>query len=349
MLQKKNISFLFFLMVLCIFGPLVSGQAADKVVVIPLFGHGKPLKNIVTVAKAGGKFTDPVAAVNSITDASSTNPYLVVIAPGVYTLTHTLIMKPWVDVMGSGENVTKLTGGISDSVMWNSAIVYLQNDTVLSNLTIENVGGNKYSIGVFSEGGSSLKPAKIWKVSVDSTGGIYNSSIMVYFSSAIITDVNASCQGGLTNEAISILHSSAIINRVYASASGNSSQRNSGVVSGYSNTELNDVRVSADDGIENDGLYNYYTTVQMTQVQAIGKGGTKNYGMSNIMGGCYLNIRRSTVIGETYGVYDSNPDSGKTFFSQSTISGGTRVTGSGILSCVACDDGRGNALDGSCQ
>ncbi len=104
---------MFFLLCLILSCLPISAQAADKVVVIPLFGHGKPLKNIVTVAKANGKFTDPVAAVNSITDASYDNPYLVVIGPGVYTLTHTLVMKPWVDITGSGENVTRLVGAIS--------------------------------------------------------------------------------------------------------------------------------------------------------------------------------------------------------------------------------------------
>ena len=57
--------------------------------VIPV---GRKLKNVDTVAKANGDFTDPVAAVNSITDASATNPYLVVICPGVYTITQTLMM-----------------------------------------------------------------------------------------------------------------------------------------------------------------------------------------------------------------------------------------------------------------
>ncbi len=116
---------IFFLFLLCIMSCLPpASQAADKVVVIPLLGHGKTLKNIVTVAKANGKFTDPVAAVNSITGASENNPYLVVIGPGVYTLTHTLKMKPWVDITGSGENVTRLVGTISnDNEDESSAIV----------------------------------------------------------------------------------------------------------------------------------------------------------------------------------------------------------------------------------
>ena len=84
----------------------------DGFYVIPV-AINKPLKNVVTVAKANGIFTDPVAAVNSITDASATNPYLVVIGPGVYTVTSPVVMKPYVDITGSGENVTKITGALS--------------------------------------------------------------------------------------------------------------------------------------------------------------------------------------------------------------------------------------------
>ena len=107
--------------------------AQTKVVVIPLFGDDpKPLKNIVTVAKANGDFTSPVAAVNSITDASATNPYLVVIGPGVYTMGAALVMKEYVDIAGSGENVTKLTGAISTGQLSSSAIVHGANNAALS-------------------------------------------------------------------------------------------------------------------------------------------------------------------------------------------------------------------------
>ena len=82
--------------------------AHTKVVVIPLFGDDvKRVNNIIIVAKANGHFTDPVAAVNSIKDASASNPYLVVIDRGDYTISQTLFMKEYVDIVGSGENVTK--------------------------------------------------------------------------------------------------------------------------------------------------------------------------------------------------------------------------------------------------
>ena len=125
-------------------------QAQNKVIVIPMpGGQAKPLKNIVTVAKANGNFTDPVAAVNSINDASMANPYLVVIGPGVYNLTTTLKMKPFVSIAGSGQRITMLQGSISsDDIVSTPAIISLANRTTLSDLTVANGGQGQYSIGV---------------------------------------------------------------------------------------------------------------------------------------------------------------------------------------------------------
>ena len=125
-------------------GFLVPGWsgAADRVVVIPLMSHqSKPLKNVVTVAKKNGDFTDPVAAVNSITDAAADNPYLIVIAPGVYTLTETLVMKSYVSITGSGEDVTILTGANDANRCASGAIVKQVAKTILSNMTVINTGG----------------------------------------------------------------------------------------------------------------------------------------------------------------------------------------------------------------
>jgi len=121
-----------FLFVLILFTPMTV-LAQSRVVVIPLFGDDpKPLKNIVTVAKANGDFKNPVSAVNSVTDASASNPYLVVIGPGVYTLTQTLVMKEYVEIVGSGENVTRLEGAIStNSLDASSAVISGANNAAL--------------------------------------------------------------------------------------------------------------------------------------------------------------------------------------------------------------------------
>jgi hypothetical protein len=108
----------------------------------------KPLKNVITVAKGNGKFTDPVAAVNSITDASASNPYLVVSAPGVYTVTSSLQMRQYVDIAGSGENVTKIMGAVSAGTYSTSAIIKGAHHATLSSLTVENMGGSYATLSI---------------------------------------------------------------------------------------------------------------------------------------------------------------------------------------------------------
>jgi len=77
-------------------------------------------RNVIIVALSGGDFTNPVDALNAITDASESNPYLVKIMPGVYDVSTSVIMKSYVDIEGSGENVTKITatGIVSDNTAY---------------------------------------------------------------------------------------------------------------------------------------------------------------------------------------------------------------------------------------
>lgn len=179
---------------LLLFAPLTV-LAQTKVVVIPLFGDDtKPLKNIITVAKANGNFTDPVAAVNSISDASAANPYLVVIGPGVYTITQTLYMKQFVDIVGSGENVTKLTGAISTaSKDASSTVISGANNSALSSLTVENTGGNTNSIAMWNYNASPT----VSYVTLTASGGGYNYGVYsVSYSSPTMSNVSITASGG---------------------------------------------------------------------------------------------------------------------------------------------------------
>ncbi|MHB8895175.1 MAG: collagen-like triple helix repeat-containing protein [Candidatus Geothermincolia bacterium] len=105
--------------------------------------------NVVVVAKSGGDFTDPIAAINSITDSSYSNPYLVKIMPGVYDI-GSLYMYPgdFVDIAGSGENATVIVG----NGPWVLYTGFGENE--ISSLTLENTGTpSGKSIGMSLHGG----------------------------------------------------------------------------------------------------------------------------------------------------------------------------------------------------
>ncbi|WP_113952716.1 hypothetical protein [Arenicella xantha] len=127
-----------------------AAHAQNKVVVVPMSGDDlKPLANIITVAKANGDFNDPVEALMSITDASAANPYLVVIAPGEYTLTERLTMKPYVNVSGSGPEVTRLLGSFASSSQTFGTVVVATSNSRIENLTIQNTGSGANMSGIY--------------------------------------------------------------------------------------------------------------------------------------------------------------------------------------------------------
>ena len=89
----------------------------------------KKIEHVILVAKKGGDFTDVKAAIDSITDASKTNRYLVYVKPGTYTVTTPIQLKSWVTLMGSGENITLLKGAVSSTEIFDSWIISGGNDS----------------------------------------------------------------------------------------------------------------------------------------------------------------------------------------------------------------------------
>ena len=72
-----------------------------------LGGDCTPDTFTIIVAKSGGDFTSVQAALDSITNNSTTNHYLVKVGPG--TFTETVTMKPFVVIEGASERATKIT------------------------------------------------------------------------------------------------------------------------------------------------------------------------------------------------------------------------------------------------
>ncbi|MCX5871162.1 MAG: glycosyl hydrolase family 28-related protein [Deltaproteobacteria bacterium] len=348
-------------------------QAADQVVVIPMGSGGKPLQNVVTVAKNNGKFTDPVAAMNSITDASATNPYLIFIAPGQYTITTPLIMKEYVDVAGGGENVTLLTGAINGPSDETSAIVKGANHATMSNLTITHTGGFNCSLGIYTTGLDNT--ARLQHVNVISSGAANNIGVLNSSSSPIMTEMNITVSGesvgnygvwnknssspimtdvnvllpapggsncfGVANESSSpvMIGGNLSVVSVAGISAGVSNHSSSPVMTG--------VKIVVSGGFfANSGVENYSSSPVMTGVNIVASG-VKSQGVYNSSidaGSNSVKIRRSTLSGDTAGLA-SNAGSSVTVISQSTIING--VSG-GEYTCVACDDNAGHLLNTDC-
>ena len=152
------------------------------------------LLNVVTVSPQYGDYTSPVEAINSITNANAENRYLLVVGPGVYEVSTALVMKEWVTIQGAGQESTVITGAISsESADETSAIVKGQNNAAITDLSIENRGGNVFSIAIFN---SDASP-RIERVTAEAFGAYqYATGILNEIdSSPVMTNVSASGLG----------------------------------------------------------------------------------------------------------------------------------------------------------
>ncbi|HET9316919.1 MAG TPA: hypothetical protein VFQ51_15105 [Vicinamibacteria bacterium] len=132
----------------------------------------KLLRTVVVrpVGTAAQNGTALVTALIGITTASATNPWLLKIEPGTYDVGPTpLIMKPFVDIEGSGEGVTRITGtGQTTNAL---GTVHAVTDSELRDLTVENRGGDAYAKALFVDGGTP----RISNVTVLAFGGTIES------------------------------------------------------------------------------------------------------------------------------------------------------------------------------
>lgn len=127
----------------------------------------KQIGNTVTVAKSGADFTSVREAVNSVTSAAATNPYIVLVYPGVYTETSTITLKPYVNIVGfspsstiikiqDGSTVFTTSGGVVSSV----AIRSIRAESSKADHPVLNFTGNPIgtNIQLFNCEFASLTP-----------------------------------------------------------------------------------------------------------------------------------------------------------------------------------------------
>ena len=284
--------------------------------------------NVVVVAKSGGDYDTITAALNSITDASDTNRYLVRVMPGVYS--EQVTMKPYVDIEGSGELTTRIT--FTGSTSLSAGTVIGADETELRFLTVANTGGDTHATAICT---SSASP-RLTHVTANASGGT-TANIGVYnvLSSPAMTNVTASASGGTINHGVYNLGSSPAMMNVTASASGGNISY--GVRNAVSSPTMTNVTASASGAGANHGVYNQSSspTIQNSSIHAADGG---SYGISNVSGsGSYtVRVDNSQVTGGTATI---DSDSGFTVLVGATLlDGGAVAPNGGTITCAGVYD-----------
>lgn len=121
-----------------------------------LFGsQGTKIGQVVTVAKSGGQFTTIQAAIDSITDASASKPYVVYVYPGVYDEQVTL--KDYVSLYGASRMGTRIVhedGAVTPPT--DGYVVKVMQGCTVSNIYIENTYNSYASVAVWMYGPDAL-------------------------------------------------------------------------------------------------------------------------------------------------------------------------------------------------
>ncbi len=254
---------------------------------------GKTAKRTVLVSPKSTETASGTALLNAlskITDASATNPYLIIIEPGIYNIgANSLQMKSYVDVQGSGENVTKITGNLFS---YTTGVVIGADNMEIRSLSVENTGGSQSTVAMSN---SSSSPSITNVTFIASGGSSYNYGVVNRTSSSpIITNITVYASGGTDNTGIANDNSSPKMNNVTIYATGGS-DKNTGVLNSASSSPiLTNTTVSASGGTYTNGIENLdgaSLTMYSVTISA-SDGSSSNIGVANL-------ISSSAIISDT--------------------------------------------------
>lgn len=316
--------------------------------------------------------------VDGITDASATNRYLIQLGPGIYTLPggETLVLKEYVDLRGSGQEATEIvgdrtSGGGSCGSLAGHGVLATADNSVLSDLAVTHDSSSSstgYALCNKPDESPTIRRVTARVVS-DSSGGARH-TIHLDGGSPLLADVTVVGEGGDSLYGLYCNSGDPVVSRARIEIR-DGVVRNRGIwLVGTCNLEMTALDLIAEDSPTNRGIDQQTgTDINLAQawirttgsgdnagmvtrgdgtailhdVRIRTSGGTSNTGID--MGDtAFLRLFRSTVSGGASAVVYDSTTAG--YAAQSTIFGG--ASGSGDLSCVAADNGLGDALADDC-
>ena len=182
---------------------------------------------VVTVSPVPGNNTasgtNLLNALAGIVDASVNKPYVLKLEPGTYDIGSTaLVMKPYVDIEGSGQQST-IIRGLGNNVGFLTAVVLGASPAELRNLQVQSLGRTyDYSIAVLLNQAST----SIRDVTLTSSYAVSTWGLRILSANSIVQNVTINVTGGTATYGISNTGGTAaspVIRRAVINVSGASS------------------------------------------------------------------------------------------------------------------------------
>jgi len=152
---------------------------------------------VAIVAKSAGNYTNPVDAMDNLSEwcgqPSQENPCMVKIMPGIYDIgSKTLTMQSYVDIEGSGENITTIQAKPENIINYRYPVIKAANNADLRYIKIKNTDISDYSrTGILIVDSSP----KIYMITVNAACGIHiqgSSSPTIEFVNLLVLKSNSS-------------------------------------------------------------------------------------------------------------------------------------------------------------
>jgi len=326
---------------------------------VPLNARGKLPSSVLPNRGIPGGFThtlivspdpDPVEAgrslrevVSGIADPSATNSFLVKIEPGLYDLdAHSLTLRPYVDIEGSGQGVTTITSTISGG----SGTVVGANNSELRFVTVKNTGGpgeGPQVAALFSEGTSP----RYTHLTAVASGGTENDAIHISNGAPVLSYVTASASGG--SRSTGVANFGGLLTAANSTLSAaDAANTNLGVLSTFGGTiRAANSTITAAGGVIAVGVRTNNGTHTLTDVTSSASGATESYGIYNgwRVAAPVVNAHQSRISGGTYSIFSIG---GAIQVGASQLTGPAGTFNFGSVRCAASYDGTFNPLSQGC-
>ncbi len=284
--------------------------------------HGK----VAVVAQSGGDYTDPVTAMTNLNiwcgTPSAANPCLLKILPGVYNIGgNTLQMQSYVDIEGSGEKTTKITGNVYGALVSGA-------NAEIRFVTIENTLEHAFA-------NTNASPSIINVTLLARMFGLSND----LSSSPVLANVTIKVDGGDSASSMGILNnfnSSTVVRDVRIDVTGTGN--NIGIRNDHqSSLTMTHVTIDLHGGPY--GIYSSYASSATIKDSTITGAAFGVVNQPNA--GAVIKIDHSLINASANTIWNA---SGAIYIADTKLEGGPASNPAGTLKCVGVYDGDYNSI-----